>query len=93
MRAVRRSFLCGESRFTGMNFDHPNQWLEHKLRRLSEIFAIEFSADSILVNHYHVIVHVDEARAYQWDAAKVKKRWHRLFKDRKRSQAFSRGDV
>ena len=44
-------------------------------------------------NHYHVILHVDKARTNQWDAIEVIKRWHRLFKGSKQSQAFSRGVV
>ena len=51
VRAVRRSFLCGEDRFTGKNFDHRKQWLEDELLRLSEIFAIDLSAYSIMSNH------------------------------------------
>ena len=93
VRAVRRSFLCGEDRFTGKNFDHRKQWLEDELLRLSEIFAIDLSAYSIMSNHYHVILHVDKARTHKWDAIEVIKRWHRLFKGSKQSQAFSRGEV
>ena len=93
VRAVRRSFLCGKDRFTGKNFDHRKQWLEDELLRLSEIFAIDLSAYSIMSNHYHVILHVDKARTFQWDAIEVIKRWHRLFKGSKQSRAFSRGEV
>ena len=83
VRAVRRSFLCGKDRFTGKNFDHRKQWLEDELLRLSEIFAIDLSAYSIMSNHYHLILHVDNARTNQWDAIEVVKRWHRLFKGSK----------
>ena len=47
----------------------------------------------VMSNHYHVILHVDRARTHQWDAIEVVKRWHRLFKGCKQSQAFSRGEV
>ena len=92
VRAVRRSFLCGEDRYTGRNFDHRRQWLEDELLRLSEIFAIDISAYSIMSNHYHVILHVDKSRTLHWDAMEVVKRWHRLFKGSTQSQAFSRGE-
>ena len=71
VRAVRRSFLCGEDRHTGRNFDHRKQWVEDELLRLSEIFAIDISAYSIMSNHYHVILHVDKPCTHQWDAAEV----------------------
>ena len=93
VRAVRRSFLCGEDRYTGRNFDHRRQWLEDELLRLSEIFAIDISAYAILSNHYHVILHVDKARTLHWDAAEIVKRWHRLFKGSIQSQAFLRGEA
>ena len=92
VRAVRRSFLCGEDRFTGKNFDHRKQWLQGEQLRLSEIFAIDLSAYSIMSNHYHVMLLV-QPRTCQWDTAEVVKRWHRLFKGCKQSQAFSRGEV
>ena len=92
VRAVRRSFLCGEDRHAGRNFDHRRQWLEDELLRLSEIFAIDISAYAILSNHYHVILHVDKARTLHWDAAEIVKRWHRLFKGSTQSQAFICGE-
>ena len=48
VRAVLRSFLCGEDKVTGRNFDHRKQWLEDELLRLSEIFAIDVSAYAIM---------------------------------------------
>jgi len=33
VRAVRRSFLCGENKVTRWNFNHAKQWLEDELLR------------------------------------------------------------
>ena len=44
VRAIRRSFLCGEDKVSGRNFDHRKQWLEDELLRLREIFAIDVRA-------------------------------------------------
>ena len=92
VRAVRRSFLCGQDRVTGRNFDHRKKWLEDELLRLTEIFAIEISAYSIMSNHYHVLLHVDKARGDSWEAREVVERWHKLFKGTLQSQAYIRGE-
>ena len=92
VRAVRQSFLCGEDRQSGRNFDHRKQWIEDELLRLSEIFAIDIAAYAIMSNHYHVILHVDKARTSSWDASEIVKRWHRLFKGSKQSQAYIKGE-
>jgi len=48
IREVRPSFLCGEDRYTGRNFDNRKQWLADELLRLSEIFAIDITAFAIM---------------------------------------------
>ena len=93
VRAVRRSFLCGEDKVSGRNFDHRKQWLEDELLRLSEIFAIDVSAYAIMSNHYHVILHVDRQRTANWNATEIVSRWHRLFKGTAQSQAFANGEI
>ena len=93
VRAVRRSFLCGEDKLSGRNFDHRKQWLEDELLRLSEIFTIDVSAYAIMSNHYHVILHVDKQRTANWNATEIVLRWHRLFKGTAQSQAFANGEM
>jgi hypothetical protein len=92
VRAVRQSFLCGEDRHSGNNFDHRKQWIEDELLRLSEIFAIDPSAYAIMSSHYHVILHVDRARTATWDATEIIKLWHRLFKGSSQSQAYIKSE-
>ena len=92
VRTVRQSFLCGEDRHSGKNFDHRKQWIEDELLRLSEIFAIDLTAYAILSNHYHVILRVDQARTATWDVTEIIKRWHRLFKGSSQSKAYLKGE-
>jgi hypothetical protein len=40
-RCVRRAWLCGEDSYTGQNFDHRRQWVLDRLRKPSDIFAID----------------------------------------------------
>src|SRR5579862_5572062 len=78
-RCVRRAFLCGQDRRTGRGFDHRKAWLLDQLAELSAIFAVDLCAYAILSNHYHLVVHLDHARAAAWSDAEVAARYGRLF--------------
>ena len=78
VRCVRRAYLCGEDRVTGENYDHRKQWLVSRLRFLSYVYAIDICAYAVMSNHYHVVLHVDEARARDWSLEEVVERWQQL---------------
>lgn len=78
-RCVRRAFLCGDDRQTGKNFDHRRGWIAERLKEQARIFAIDVAAYAVMSNHYHLVAHVDRARARSWDTDEVLVRWTRLF--------------
>lgn len=78
-RCVRRAFLCGKDRYTGKNFGHRKQWLENRIVRLSEIFAIDVLAYAIMSNHYHVVVRLRSDSTKKWSDEEVRKRWGAVF--------------
>ena len=79
-RCVRRSFLCGKDRFTGKSFDHRKPWLVERMALLTEVFAIDIAAYAVMSNHYHLVLHVDSAKAAAWTDDEVLHRWTRVFK-------------
>ncbi len=78
-RCVRRSYLCGDDRVSGKNFDHRRQWLVDRFMMLSEIFSINISAYAVMSNHYHLVLQVDKEIADEWSMNEVIERWYRLF--------------
>ena len=92
-RCVRQSFLCGKDRYSGKNFDHRKPWLLERLKWLGEVFAIDIAAYAVMGNHYHVVLHVDQARSRSWDRDAVIQRWLRLHKGDPLVHGYLRGEL
>ena len=78
-RCVRRSFLCGVDKLTGVNYEHRRQWVVDRLAVLGEVFAIDLCAYAVMFNHYHVVVRLNQKQAQAWSDTEVAERWMRLF--------------
>ncbi len=53
-RCVRRSFLCGEDKFTRQNYEHRRGWVEERLLFLGTVFAIDIAAFAVMRNQQNV---------------------------------------
>ncbi|MCG6202659.1 transposase [Psychromonas antarctica] len=78
-RCVRRAFLCGEDQYSGKSFSHRRQWMVERIRQLSNIFAINVCAYSILSNHYHLVLHANEVEIEACSDEDICKRWYQLY--------------
>jgi len=79
-RCVRRTFLCGIDRSTGVSYDHRRQWIENRIRILASLFALDVCAYAVMSNHYHIALKHCPDKADQWSDAAVIERWTSLFK-------------
>lgn len=90
-RCVRRAYLCGSDSHSGQNYAHRRQWLEDKLLELGRLFALDICAYAIMSNHYHVVLHINKARANAWNQTQIIDIWHQLFSGNMLSQRYSQG--
>jgi hypothetical protein len=77
---VCRAFLLGEGP------DDRKKWVENRLEELAEIFAIAVGGFSVMDNHLHVLVRLDQNIANSWSDEEVVRRWGRLFPPRDQSR-------
>ena len=77
---MRRACLYGYDEYAGRDYSHRKDWVLERVRELSSAFAIDVCAYAVMSNHYHLVVHVDAARARRWTPQEVVTRWTRLFK-------------
>ena len=91
-RCVRRAFLCGHDRYTGKSYDHRRAFLEKELLRLGEVFYLDVLAYSVMSNHYHVVLFIDQEAMKLADAAEIVGKWHQLHKGNPVSARFLDGE-
>jgi REP element-mobilizing transposase RayT len=75
-RCVRRAMLCGQG------FEHRKLWIERRLERLAQNFALSVCGFAVMDNHLHVLVRLDPARSRAWDANEVVRRWLEVYPPR-----------
>jgi len=56
---IRRSYLCGDDKYSGNNFDHRRAWLVDRIKFLATVFSIDLAAYAIMSNHYHLVLKVN----------------------------------
>src|SRR4051794_21912329 len=91
-RCVRRAFLMGKDK-QGNSFDHRKAWLVERIKFLADIFAVDIAAYAVMSNHYHLVLHIDQARANQWDDDEVCRRWGRLYRGPDLLRRHLKGDA
>ena len=70
-RTVRKAFLCGVDKETGVSYEHRRAWIEKRIFQLANVFAIDICAHAVMHNHLHLVLHVDSEQAESWTTAEV----------------------
>ena len=87
-RCVRRAFLCGVDHYSGNDYEHRRDWLENKLHKVADVFAIRLCAYAVMSNHYHVVLHVRRDIASDWTDKQVVEHWHKVYSGNLLSSRF-----
>jgi REP element-mobilizing transposase RayT len=77
---VRKAFLCGVDKETGVSYEHRRTWIEKRIFQLAQVFAIDICAHAVMNNHLHLVLHVESEQVENWTTLEVLTRWHKLFK-------------
>lgn len=77
-RCVRRSFLCGKDQYTGQSYEHRRQWVEDRILELAQVYCVDICAYAVMHNHYHLVVHLNRAKAEALSNVEVIERWGAL---------------
>ncbi|WP_376692336.1 transposase [Wenzhouxiangella sp. EGI_FJ10409] len=78
-RCVRRAFLCGFDSATGKDYEHRRQWIEDRVLKLADSFAVSVYAYAVMSNHTHVVLRSDPQAPWQWSDWEVAERWLAIF--------------
>ena len=92
-RCVRRAFLCGKDSYTKKNYESRRIWIEERLHDLSQIFAIDIAAYSVMSNHLHVVLRVNVKEANQLSSKQVIAKWHKLYGGTPLSKRAAKGET
>ena len=65
-RTVRKAFLCGVDKETGVSYEHRRTWIEKRIFQLAQVFAIDICAHAVMHNHLHLVLHVDSEQVINW---------------------------
>ncbi|WP_444959743.1 transposase [Microbulbifer sp. VVAC002] len=92
-RCVRRAFLCGRDSKSGKDYEYRRGWIENRMYKLAEVFALDIAAYAVMSNHYHIVLYIDREAASKWSLKKVITRWQKLFKASSLAQRYLQGDT
>ena len=92
-RTVRRAFIAGIDDYSGKSYEHRRGWIEQRILKLTEIFAIDVAAYAVMSNHLHLVLRIDVDKVNTWSDKAVVEQWHKCFKGTELTQRFVKGEI
>ena len=87
-RCVRRAFLCGEDKNTGKNYDYRRSIIEKEMLKYSRIFCLNVYSYCVMSNHTHILLEIDDIRAFELSHKQVLKDTIKFFSQLRLKKIF-----
>ncbi|WP_277288926.1 hypothetical protein [Thalassolituus oleivorans] len=58
----------------------------------AKVYCIDIAAYAVMSNHFHTVLHINQAKSKTLTDIEVVQRWHQLYKGTLVSQLFERGE-
>lgn len=78
-RCVRRAFLMGVDRYTGIDYSHRRDWALERLELLVANFAIDVGFFAIMSNHLHLVLRTIPRLIERLGTWEIARRWLRMY--------------
>ncbi|TWT71792.1 transposase [Crateriforma conspicua] len=82
-RCVRRAFLAGVDRETGVDYSFRKEWIRRRMESLASVFAVDVLSYAVMSNHIHQILRNRPDVCAAWSDEEVAIRWLRVFPGRR----------
>ncbi len=82
-RCVRRAFLTGVDKETGIDYSHRREWIRRRLEALASTLGVDVLTYSVLSNHMHVVLRNRPDVVATWSDQEVATRWLMVFPGRR----------
>ena len=74
-RCVRRAFLCGRDKLTGIDYEYRRDWIRDFEESLATLFAIEVGFHAEMSNHLHLVLRTRPDVVATWSDEELVHRW------------------
>lgn len=82
-RCVRRAFLAGVDRESGVDYSFRREWIRRRMEALASVYGIDVLTYAIMSNHMHLILRNRPDVVATWSDQEVAIRWLRVFPGRR----------
>lgn len=78
-RCVRRSFLCGYDELTKKDYNYRKEIIQNLLKILTKAYSIEVCSYSIMCNHIHLVLYVNESKVQSFSQDDILNSWSIIY--------------